>query len=123
MNADFVGEVEVGIVDRVEAGAVFGRVRIGKRSSNGISCRIDRAGFLHGHGLPLAGRGVQANVAVGSDAHSILDDRDTALMAVGVDVLERHHIDAGTLEVFFIVDLNALGLSEDIGCAEEREIK
>ena len=121
VDGHLIGEIEVGVVDGIEADTVLGGVGIGERGSDGIGGRVDSAGHLRRHGLPLAGRGIEANVAVGGDAHTILDDGDAALMAVGIDVLKGHDVDARRLEIFFLIQAEAGALRQQSGDRDSGE--
>ena len=104
LHAHLISEVEIRVVDRIEAGAILGRVRIRERGGDGVGGGIYAACVLLGHGLPLPWRRLQTNVAVGRHAYAILDDRNTALMAIRINVLERHDVNARRLKVFLLIE-------------------
>lgn len=69
------------------------------------------AAQLLGHGLPLAWRGLEPDVAVGGNADSVHDDTHTALVSLGIEVAERHDVGATCGKVAVTVEFEGLCLN------------
>jgi len=103
-HADGVGELQVGVVDRIESAAVPRFVGILHPDADLLGRPIDLPLPGFGNGLPLAGRAIQPEVAVGRHAQAVLNDADAALMALRIVVVREHHVEPGHLEVFEFVE-------------------
>ncbi len=99
-----VGKVQIARVsERVEALAVLRRVRVGQRGDDLGVGRVELPRVLRRGGRPLPGRRLQPQVSVAGHADAVLDDPDPALMPLGVDVLERHHVQPRHAEVAAVI--------------------
>ncbi len=105
-DADMIAEIEVGIVDRIETLAILAVIRIVQRLADCIAGGVDDSLAVAGrHGRPLPGRRLQAQVAVGGDTRSVLDDGDAGLVTVRIDIGEDCDIEPRRLEIALVVEL------------------
>ena len=111
-HRDMVGEVEVRVVDRIEALTVLRLVRVMQGLGHGPG-----GGVHHGlavarrHGRPLTRRRLKPQIAVRRHARAVLDHGHAGLVAVGIDIGEDGDVQARRLEIALVVELELrLGL-------------
>src|SRR5512138_451821 len=104
-----IGELEIGIHDRIESFAVPIGIRIRElhRDLPLRSIDLSLAGFWDRR--PLSRRRLESYIAVRGDALVVHEDAETALMAFGVVILTEHHVDAVALEVLLLVEREGVG--------------
>ena len=87
-------QLHIRIDHRVQAAQVLLFVGIAELCHDGVGLRVQPAGKLLRHRLPLAGRGLKAHIPAGGDAPSVHQDTDAGLVPLGIDVVKGHHVDA-----------------------------
>ena len=93
-----VGELQVRVLNRVEALPVLVLVWVLRAQADLARGLVDNPLADLGHGLPLAWRAIEAEVAVGCHAPAVLDDADASLMALRVVVVGQHHVEPRHLQ-------------------------
>ncbi len=118
LDSHRVVELEIRVDDGVEPFAI--QLRVGEAEVRGdrLGVLVHQALVELGDWLPLPGRGLQAQVAVGSGADAVLDDAHPTLVAFGIEITERHHVEPGALEVLGVVQSEWRILS--FGCHRAR---
>ena len=101
VSADSYGIIEfiIRIEHRVEALHVVVHIRVMQRGGDGVCCFIENALSLFGQRLPLAGRLLEAEIAVGGCAHAVHQNADAALMTGGVYIVKGHNVHAEAFEI------------------------
>ena len=92
LQRDGVRQLHVRVDHGVEARHVAGRIR--KAERRGDALPLDLAAKLFRDRLPLAGRGLETDVAVARHAAPVHQHGDAALVSFGVKIIESHHVHA-----------------------------
>ena len=102
-----VGHAVVGIYHGVETCVMAAGVRETKRGDDAVSIHL--AAELFRDRLPLAGRGLEAYVAVAGDTAAVHQHGDAALMALGIEIVKGHDVHPVLVEVSGRVQAEVLG--------------
>ena len=100
-------ELHVRVNHRVEACLMAAGIREAQGGPDAPA--LDLAVELSGDRLPLAGRGLEADVAVAGDAVAVHQDRDAALVPFGIEITEGHHVHAVPVEIAGVIEAEILG--------------
>ena len=107
LQRDGVGHAVVRIYHGVEAREMTAGVRETKRGDDAVAIHL--AAELLRDRLPLAGRRLKAYVAVAGDTAAVHQHGDTALMALGIEIVKGHDVHAVLVEVSGSVQAEILG--------------
>ena len=108
---DGVVDMPLWIYHRIETRQVARGIGIAKCGDN-LSA-FNAAAQLLRHGLPLTGRRLQPDVAIGGNTMSIHNHADTALMSFWVEVTECHHVCPAGIKVAVAVQPECLCRSHE----------
>jgi hypothetical protein len=99
-----VAEFKVGIPDGVKTSHFFGGIGEGERGGNDLAFHIHHPVALNGHGRPLSGGCFKPYISVGGNAGTMHDEAYTALVPVGVNILEGHYIYSSVFKIFQFIE-------------------
>ena len=116
LHLHLIAELKVGIDHRVETCQVTAGVGVLQGGGNIVGSGLTLQ--LFGQRLPLSGGGLQTDVAIRHQALSVHQDAYTCLMALGIDIIESHHIHSIRIEIASVIELECLGVDGHSACNE-----
>ncbi len=97
LYGDGVVDMPLWIDHRIEARQVAGGIGIAESGNNLPT--LDAAAQLFRNGLPLTGRRFQSDVAIGGNAMPVHNHTDTALVSLGIEIVECHHVCTTSMKI------------------------